>query len=107
MPAPARTNRFLAGCVDCGHEVPANTGILSGSKSAGWTVRHAPARLVWDSGNGHYVGGCDEAREKLPVFVKKASKPRGSSKYAYTGSGARMTERSQRCEDAPCCGCCD
>lgn len=29
------------------------------------------------------------------------------SKYAYTASGARMTVSSRRCEDAPCCGCCD
>lgn len=28
-------------------------------------------------------------------------------KYAYTQDGARMTVSSQRCEDAPCCGCCD
>jgi hypothetical protein len=28
-------------------------------------------------------------------------------KYAYTESGARMTVSSQRCIDAPCCGCCD
>lgn len=30
-----------------------------------------------------------------------------ASKYAYTASGARMTASSRRCEDAPCCGCCD
>lgn len=29
------------------------------------------------------------------------------SKYAYTSSGARVTMSSRRCEDAPCCGCCD
>ena len=29
------------------------------------------------------------------------------SKYAYTSTGARMTMSSRRCEDAPCCGCCD
>jgi hypothetical protein len=28
-------------------------------------------------------------------------------KYAYTAGGARMTVSSQRCIDAPCCGCCD
>jgi hypothetical protein len=27
--------------------------------------------------------------------------------YAYTSSGARMSSRYGRCEDAPCCGCCD
>lgn len=32
---------------------------------------------------------------------------RAGGKYAYTSSGARMTASSQRCIDAPCCGCCD
>ena len=32
---------------------------------------------------------------------------RAGPKYAYTASGARMTMSSQRCIDAPCCGCCD
>lgn len=26
---------------------------------------------------------------------------------AYASSGARMSSRYGRCEDAPCCGCCD
>jgi hypothetical protein len=32
---------------------------------------------------------------------------RRTSRYAYTSGGARMTDRASRCEDAPCCGCCD
>ena len=32
---------------------------------------------------------------------------RAGSKYAYTNTGARVTMSSRRCEDAPCCGCCD
>ena len=37
-----------------------------------------------------------------------ASEARPTRKsYAYTSSGARMTNRYSRCEDAPCCGCCD
>ena len=32
---------------------------------------------------------------------------RSGGRYGYTSSGARVTERSSRCEDAPCCGCCD
>jgi len=27
--------------------------------------------------------------------------------YAYTSGSARMSNRYSRCEDAPCCGCCD
>ena len=34
--------------------------------------------------------------------------PRASRKsYGYTSSGARVTSSYGRCEDAPCCGCCD
>ena len=37
-----------------------------------------------------------------------ASEARPARKsYAYTSGGARMTSRRGRCEDAPCCGCCD
>ena len=32
---------------------------------------------------------------------------RAGGKYAYTSGGARMTMSSRRCEDSPCCGCCD
>jgi hypothetical protein len=27
--------------------------------------------------------------------------------YGYTSGGARLSSRRGRCEDAPCCGCCD
>jgi hypothetical protein len=38
----------------------------------------------------------------------RRSRGRGrGSKYGYTSSGARVTDRYRRCEDAPCCGCCD
>jgi hypothetical protein len=33
--------------------------------------------------------------------------PARRASHAYTSSGARMTSRQGRCEDAPCCGCCD
>jgi hypothetical protein len=38
---------------------------------------------------------------------RRARAGRRDSKYAYTNSGARVTMSSRRCEDAPCCGCCD
>lgn len=43
------------------------------------------------------------ASEPAPQTASRYS----GSKYAYTSSGARMTMSSRRCEDAPCCGCCD
>lgn len=67
------------------------------------------------------VASCDLAelgRKSRPVvqmFVDQAfqrygrvsSPARAGSRYACTQGGARMTMSSQRCEDAPCCGCCD
>lgn len=42
----------------------------------------------------------------MPMEAPRRRSYRGS-KYAYTSTGARMTLSSRRCEDAPCCGCCD
>lgn len=42
-----------------------------------------------------------------PPSSAPSSAPARSGRYAYTSSGARMTDRFRRCEDAPCCGCCD
>ena len=40
--------------------------------------------------------------------MNPASEARPARKsYAYSSSGARMSNRYGRCEDAPCCGCCD
>lgn len=63
------------------------------------------------------VASCDAAelgrksRSVVQMFVDQAfarygtRSPRAS--YAYTSGGTRMTSRQGRCEDAPCCGCCD
>jgi hypothetical protein len=47
------------------------------------------------------------ARFAEQTASEPARTPARSGKYAYTSSGARVTARSGRCEDAPCCGCCD
>lgn len=39
-----RGNKYDAGCASCGRTVPAGTGVLTGSRAAGWTVTHAPRR---------------------------------------------------------------
>jgi hypothetical protein len=69
------------------------------------------------------TGGCDSCNREVrtppaapagyaPVQADEGADLRevsrnAGSKYAYTASGARMTMSSRRCEDAPCCGCCD
>lgn len=46
-----------------------------------------------------------------PIEAQRRSPGRGRRGYGrrtgYTSSGARLTSRRGRCEDAPCCGCCD
>jgi hypothetical protein len=90
--------------------VPAGTGILTGNRDAGYEVRHGDRRWVGPPcggdaigkpGNGRWVGGCEEYADR-PVYEAPQRRT-----YAYTLSGARMTSRRGRCEDAPCCGCCD
>ena len=155
-----RANKFAGDCASCGLNVPAGAGILTGSRAAGWTVKHAAARWHGSPVSGRYVGGCpeDTARQNLAgqwgpyaeprcsdtthaeqvtqtggcgscsreVTVTRAPDGSGPAplqadeaddlrevsrlaggRYAYTASGARMTMTSRRCEDAPCCGCCD
>ena len=41
------------------------------------------------------------------IDAPRTSRGRRGGRYAYASSGARMTDRRGRCEDAPCCGCCD
>jgi hypothetical protein len=58
----------------------------------------------------NYGGPGAVTHEACPaVDAPRPTSRRGyrDSKYAYTASGARMTMSSRRCEDAPCCGCCD
>ena len=111
QPTGPRPNRFDGACVKCKRKVPAGTGILTGSKATGYEVKHNPERkwigppcggdMIGKPGMGRWSGGCEEYADQ-PEYVAPARKS-----YAYTSGGARMTSRYGRCEDAPCCGCCD
>lgn len=48
----------------------------------------------------------DEVAEDARALVSTSSRKyrRG---VGYSSSGAFMVSRQGRCEDAPCCGCCD
>lgn len=121
-----RANQFAGDCATCGAPVPAGAGVLAGFPG-NWTVTHRPASWSGSPVSGWYVGGCPASTAKLnaqggwgpdsartfvppvqvdPADAREASR-RAGGKYAYTAGGARMTVSSQRCEDAPCCGCCD
>jgi hypothetical protein len=73
-------NKYAANCAGCGARVPANGGVLVGSRRTGWSVFHL------------------------------ACKASGRSEVVETvlSSGEVLTQnRRGRCEDAPCCGCCN
>jgi len=56
----------------------------------------------------NYSGPGGVSHEACPVVTGYArTYSRRGGRYAYTNSGARVTMSSRRCEDAPCCGCCD
>jgi hypothetical protein len=96
-----RPNKYDAGCGRCGRLVKAGTGVLTGNRDQGYEVRHSDPRWVGSPVSGRWVGGCEEFSDQ-PMY--EAPKRRT---YACTSTGARMTSRQGRCEDAPCCGCCD
>ena len=129
----ARPNARPGECRHCHELIPAGAGQLWREESGAWSVAHTVAEWAGSPVSGKYVGGCpkntDEMNERgkfggeagaRPESERLASvaatyaashpaseTPRRSRATAYTSGGARMTNRYGRCEDAPCCGCCD
>lgn len=54
-----RANMFDAGCAICGRKVPAYTGILTGNRDVGYTIRHADRRWHGSPVSGKWIGGCE------------------------------------------------
>lgn len=98
------TNRFPGTCASCSGPVPAGTG-LAIYRGSGWTTEHRP--MVWHGSpvSGGWVDGCpgdtrpDGATVPGPVVVDDVA----TGHRARAGYGRGYG----RCEDAPCCGCCD
>lgn len=133
----AKANARPGPCRTCGEEIPAHGGQLYRETSGEWSVVHEAATWAGSPASGQYVGGCPGETDRLnasgnfggesgarperdrvasvaatgaAVAQSRPAASRGrhsGSKYAYTSSGARVTMSSRRCEDAPCCGCCD
>jgi hypothetical protein len=61
---------------------------------------------AWDFANAE-AASMRAPQQAAPDADLRAVSAAAGSKYAYTAGGARMTMASARCEDAPCCGCCD
>ena len=130
----AKVNARPGPCRHCGEDIPAGAGELWREASGAWSVVHAEeAQGGWLMHPQPVRGGCPEATDKrnaelhasgflsvAPVSEREniaatasryaatvpAEAPKRKS-YAYSSSGARMSNRYGRCEDAPCCGCCD
>jgi hypothetical protein len=96
-----RANKFDGGCSRCGRLVPAGTGVLTGNRDQGYEIRHGDRTWQGSPVSGRWAGGCEGAAD-MPVYEAKPA-----VRHGYTSGGARMTSRYGRCEDAPCCGCCD
>jgi len=100
------------GCDSCNREIASQLPAPAAS---------CETELVWCENTHHPVGvhrltnECEDPHGSgryAPVQAEPGAdlrevSRRAGSKYAYTSSGARMTMSSRRCEDAPCCGCCD
>ena len=71
--------------------------------AAGFFGKDAPAPA---SERDHIARAAATAAAVAAVAPDRPAR-RSGGRYGYTSSGARVTERSSRCEDAPCCGCCD
>ena len=80
------TLRFAATCRDCGADLPAGT----------------VARFY---GRGRVYGTTCHANSERPVAF--GSTGENAPRYARTRSNAYAPRPRGRCEDAPCCGCCD
>jgi hypothetical protein len=92
-----RPNKYDGGCSTCGRLVPAGTGVLTGSRAGGYTVRHSERRWIGSPVSGQWVGGCEDAKDQPVYEVTRKPARRSASSW----------DRRGRCEDAPCCGCCD
>jgi hypothetical protein len=132
----AKANARPGPCRECGEEIPAGAGQLWRESDGAWSVVHVEATQGgWLMNPQPYRGGCPESTDRrnaelhaagffgqgapAPVSEREniaataarhaavTPAPAARKTYAYTSGGARMSNRYGRCEDAPCCGCCD
>jgi hypothetical protein len=126
-----RVNRRPGPCHYCGDEVAAGAGQLFRETDGSWSAVHGPQAWSGSPVSGFYIGGCPDDTDKMNreggfggpglrperdrlaavaaayAATHPAEPARASRGYAWTSGGARMSNRYRRCEDAPCCGCCD
>jgi len=126
----ARVNKRPGACRSCGEDIPAGVGRLYRESDGAWSVVHVPAEWSGSPASGAYIGGCPESTDKqnagapwnrdghvaservrLAAMARTyaAMNPPAPVRGGYytLSSGARVTGSRGRCEDAPCCGCCE
>ena len=132
----SKVNARPGDCRTCGETIPACAGQLWREHDGSWSVIHTESSQGgWLMDPRPVTGGCpvdtDARNRELHAsgfFGKDAPAPRSErdriastaaayanrtererserDKYSYASTHARYARRG-RCEDAPCCGCCD
>jgi ribosomal protein L24E len=109
----AKVNARPGECRYCHEPIPAGAGQLWREDDGAWSVVHTEQR---ESRSGLcYIGGCPADTDKLNQagkFTDRSERDRlaaVAATYAATrpASARASGYRRGRCEDAPCCGCCD
>lgn len=125
----SKPNRRAGSCRDCELEIPAGGGLLWSNGDGTWAVTHSPRTAgptgPWD--RAPVTGGCPEATDRENArlhaagFIDGPARSEGE-RIAAAAAPAAPAERAPRpergfygytssgrskCEDAPCCGCCD
>lgn len=113
----SKANARPGNCRSCGVEIPAGAGQLWREDSGAWSVVHLPREWAGSPVSGQWTYGCPDETDRLngdgalpeheriasaaAIHAARTPEPaRQSRSYACSG-------RRGRCEDAPCCGCCD
>ena len=95
------SGRYIYGC-------PADTDAMNAKgRFGGPDARPEAERLAAVAATYAAMHASDAPKQASPDDDLVEVSRRAGGKYAYTSSGVRMTASSQRCIDAPCCGCCD
>lgn len=114
-----RPNRRPGPCRTCGEEIPAGAGLLYRETSGAWSVVHRPREWAGSPASGQYTYGCPAETDRMNQAGNFGAESGPLSERTrieqaaaiYQASAerrpARATYRRGRCEDAPCCGCCD
>jgi hypothetical protein len=100
--------KFAGACRRCGGEIRVGQNIRYGGRGRTY---HLKAQC--ETGGDVTTSEADGPRQpfdeldEAEMMAREYHNPRAVSHYARFASGAEVfVNKSGRCEDAPCCGCC-